>query len=54
MGGQCYGLAILLQGKSLVHVVAVVELALESFWMGVEERKSLSSHLGSSPGPSSL
>jgi len=42
VGGQWHGLANLLQGKSPVHVVEVVEWALESVWMGMEERKSLS------------
>jgi len=50
----CHGLAILPWGKSLFHIVEGVEWALVSVWMGMEERESLSSHLGSSPGPSSL
>jgi len=51
VGCQCHGLAILPQGKSLVHIVEGAEWALESVWMDMEEKKSLSSHLGSSPGP---
>jgi hypothetical protein len=54
VGGQSHGMAILPQGKSPVHIIEGAEWALESVWMGMEERKSLFSHLGSSPRLSSL